>query len=119
MKGYITLPIILTLLMLSGCSRHANIIVDPKGLDMAQYQADLAECRQLSEQVESKAGTGAVAGAAVGAVVGEIVGGGNRTRIGASLGAVKGGLRGGAASRHERIRVIKNCLRHRGYHVLN
>jgi len=86
---------------------------------MGQYQADLAECRQLAEQVESKAGGGILGGAAVGAVVGEIVGGGSRTRIGAQLGALKGGLRGGAATKRERQKVVKNCLRSRGYNVLN
>ena len=32
---------------------------------------------------------------------------------------ISGGLRGGAATKRERIRVIKNCLRNRGYQVLN
>lgn len=119
MKQFLLISIILSLFTLTGCARNAKIIVDPKGVDMGQYHADLAECRQLSEQVESKVGGGVIGGAAVGAVVGEIVGGGRRTGIGASLGALKGGLRGGAATRHERQKVVKNCLRNRGYRVLN
>jgi outer membrane lipoprotein SlyB len=110
---------IFSMLMLTACARHGQIIIDPKGVDMGQYHTDLAECRQLAEQVDPKTGKGIVAGAVIGGVVGEIVGGGNRTRIGASLGALKGGLRGGAATRHERTRVIKNCLRNRGYQILN
>lgn len=119
MKKFILITIILSLFTLSGCARNSKIIVDPKGIDMGQYHADLAECRQLAEQVESKTGGGIIGGAAIGAVVGEIVGGGDRTRIGTQLGALKGGLRGGAATRHERTKVVKNCLRNRGYHVLN
>ena len=119
MKKLLILSLVLSLFTLMGCARHAKIIVDPVGVDMGHYRADLAECRQLAEQVEEKAGAGVVGGAIVGGLVGEIVGGRDSTRIGASLGALKGGLRGGAASRGERARVVKNCLRNRGYRVLN
>lgn len=120
MKKYIITAIIISLFALSGCARHSKIIVDPKGVDMGQYRADLAECKQLAEQVDdSKAGKGMVAGGVIGAIAGEIVGGGNRTRIGAGLGALKGGVAGGASTKRERTRVIKNCLRNRGYRILN
>lgn len=119
MNKFLLIAVMLSIFTLSGCARHAKVIIDPMGVDMGRYQANLAECKQLSEQVEPKAGAGIVGGAVVGGVVGEIVGGGNRTRIGAQLGALKGGLRGGAATKHERTRVVKNCLRHRGYRVLN
>ena len=119
MKKLLILSLILSMFTLMGCARHAKIIVDPEGVDMGHYRADLAECRQLAEQVEEKAGAGLVGGAIVGGLVGEIIGGRDSTRIGASLGALKGGLRGGAASNRERARVVKNCLRNRGYRVLN
>lgn len=119
MKKLLLLSLLVSIFTLSGCARHAKVIIDPHGVNMGQYNADLAECRQLSEQVEDKAGAGIIGGAIVGGIVGEIVGGRDSTRVGASLGALKGGLHGGAASRGERTRVVKNCLRSRGYNVLN
>lgn len=119
MNKLLLVTLLLSALVLSGCARNAQIIVDPKGIDMAKYQSDLAECQQLSQQVESKTGKGIIGGAAVGAVAGEIIGGGKRTRVLSGLGALRGGVHGGAATRHERQRVVKNCLRLRGYRVLN
>ncbi|MCK4863808.1 MAG: glycine zipper family protein [Gammaproteobacteria bacterium] len=119
MNKFFLLPVIISLLSISGCARHAQIIIDPHGVDMGQYQADLAECQHLSRQVHSKVGEGVVGGAIVGAIVGKIIGG-NRTAVRTSkLGALSGGLSGGAATMQERDRVVKNCLRNRGYQVLN
>lgn len=119
MKKYVLIPSILVMLTLMGCARHTQIIIDPHGVDMGQYQADLAECQHLSQQVHSKVGGGVVGGAIVGAIAGKIVGS-NRTAVKtAKLGALSGGLSGGAATMQERERVVKNCLRNRGYQVLN
>ena len=119
MKKLVLLSSILLLFTFTGCARHAQIIIDPHGVDMGQYQADLAECQHLARQVHSKVGGGVVGGAIVGAVVGKIIGG-NRTAVKtAKLGALSGGLSGGAATMQERDRVVKNCLRNRGYQVLN
>lgn len=119
MNKYFYLTLIITLLTLTGCARHSNVIIDPQGVDMGRYQADLSECKQIAEQVESRAVKGAVGGAIIGAIAGEIVGGGNRTNVAAGLGALKGGVVGDAASKRERTRVVKNCLRNRGYSILN
>lgn len=119
MKKYIVLITVLSTLIISGCARHSKVIIDPQGVNMSNYQADLADCRQVSEQVESKVGKGLLGGAVVGAVAGEIVGGGNKTQVGSKLGALSGAIKGGRATRIERARVVKNCLRHRGYRVLN
>ena len=112
--------VILGIVTLAGCARHAQIIIDPYGVDMGMYQQDLADCRQLARQVRSKVGEGIVTGAIVGTVVGKIIGGhhSNTSRT-TKLGALSGGLQGGSATVHERERVVKNCLRNRGYQVLN
>ncbi len=117
MNKYLLLSLIIGSLGLNGCARHGNIIIDPQGVDMAMYQTDLAQCKQLAEQVESRAAKGIVGGAIVGTVVGRILGGSGE-RAG-QLGALSGGLKGAGASRRERTRVIKNCLRNRGYQILN
>lgn len=119
MKKILLLSLIVTLFTVTGCARRAQIIIDPNGIDMALYHQDLAECQNLARQVESKVGEGIIGGAVVGAIAGAIIGGSRTSDKMSKLGALSGGLKGGASTRHERIRVIKICLRNRGYQVLN
>lgn len=112
---------LLVILLVGGCagSRHSKPIIDPAGVDMAQFESDLDACVQIAEQVEQKAGSGAVGGAVVGALVGSIVGDSRTAMKSAGAGAVVGGARGGAATQREKDVVVKNCLRERGYKILN
>lgn len=120
MNNYSILVIMLGMLTLNGCAaRRPNIVIDPQGVDMGRYQADLTQCQQLAMQVESKAGKGLIGGAAVGAIAGNIIGDSGKTKKGAKLGALGGAVKGGIVTRGERLRVVKNCLRSRGYAVLN
>jgi len=119
MNKLLLFPLILATMLFTGCARHSQIIIDPHGVDMGLYQQDLAECQNLSRQVHSKVGEGIVGGAIVGAIAGKIVGGNRTAAKTAKLGALSGGLSGGGATRIERERVVKNCLRNRGYQVLN
>ena len=106
-------------LTLSGCATRP--IVDTSGVDMQQYQADLAECEKIAQQVDvdasiaGSAGLGALIGAALGAITGDA----SSVAYGAGWGAITGGASGGLAADQERSRVSKNCLHHRGYVVLN
>lgn len=108
----------LALSLLAGCVGQP--IVDRKGVDPVAYQRDLTECEGYARQVSvgQKAGAGAAGGAAVGAVIGAILGG-VTTGEGAAVGAVQGGVRGTASGARERSQVVRNCLRNRGYSVLN
>jgi len=119
MKKLLLITLILSITTVTGCARRAQVIIDPEGVDMGLYRADLADCQNIARQVDSKVGSGIVGGAIVGAIAGSIVGGHRTADKTAKLGALSGGLQGGAATRHERIRVIKNCMRNRGYRVLN
>lgn len=96
-------------------------IVDMRGVDAVQYRVDLAECDQYAEQVSvgQRVAAGAVAGAVIGGAVGAAVGNSNTAQRSAGAGAVIGGARGGADGFRERNYVIRNCLRNRGYAVLN
>jgi hypothetical protein len=107
-------------LLLGGCAGRAPI-VDQKGVNQAAYQQDLAECQGYADQVAlgQQAGAGALGGAAVGAAIGAIVGDSDTVERAAGTGAVVGGARGAAAGARERSQVVKNCLRGRGYRVLN
>ena len=96
-------------------------IVDMKGVNQAQYEADLAECKQYVAQVDAggKVAGGAAAGAAVGGIMGAIFGNGGTAARGAGAGAVAGGARGAGSAIQERHQVLRNCLLNRGYRVLN
>ena len=126
MKRLVTLA--LAMATLAGCAQTYQPVVDTKGQDSARYQQDLYECRQYAEQV-SPAGQaavgglgGAAGGAALGAITGALVGGVSAGE-GAALGAATGGAVGVGAGAYrgidEQQRVIDNCLRGRGYNVLN
>ena len=115
---------------------HANnVVVDMSQVqDYTQYQTDLQQCEGLAvqnqpdaPQREAVAGT-AVRGAAVGATAGAISGGSGSkaAKKGAGIGVIA------AASRNSRNRraasanasaqtdqIVKNCMRGRGYNVLN
>ena len=115
---------------------HANnVVVDMSQVqDYNQYQMDLQQCEGLAvqnqpdaPQRESVAGT-AVKGAAVGATAGAVSGrsGSKAAKKGAGVGVIA------AASRNSRNRraasanasaqtdqIVKNCMRGRGYNVLN
>lgn len=108
-----------TAALVSACASQP--IVDTQGKSMAQYEQDLADCRDYAKQVRAgqKVAVGAVAGAAVGAVIGAAVGNSDTAARGAAVGATSGTVRGTGSALHERERVVFNCLRHRGYAVLN
>lgn len=121
MKRIYLLFAIVGILLLAGCaSAHkSKPVIDPAGVDMAQYDTDVAECEQIATQVEQKAGAGAAEGALVGGLIGAIVGGSDSALTGAGVGAVAGGAGSSADTQQERSKVVKNCLRNRGYKILN
>ncbi len=110
----------LVTLLLAGCSSQ-RIIIDRQGVDMSMYDRDLAECRRYAQEVPvgEEVAKGAVGGAVIGGVLGAIVGDSRTASRVAGAGAVTGGLRGGGRADNEKDRVVKNCLRNRGYQVLN
>lgn len=113
---------------LAGCAQSYQPVVDTGNVNTSRYQQDLFECRQYAEQVSpaAEAGKGALlgaaGGAALGAVVGALTGGvgaGEAAAWGAGTGAVVGGGTGAYQGTADQKRIIDNCLRGRGYNVLN
>ena len=119
----------------TGAANATNVVVDmSQVVDYTVYQTDLQQCEGLAvqnqpdaPQREGVAGT-AVKGAAVGAAAGAISGGSGSkaAKKGAGVGVIA------AASRNSRNRraasanasaqtdqIVKNCMRGRGYNVLN
>lgn len=110
------------LLFGSGCTTTKEIIVDRQGIDYSRYAADKAECETYASEVRTgdKVLKGAASGAAIGAVVGAIADDSTEGTVrAAGVGAVAGGVQGLAEGEREQVSVVKQCLRGRGYKVLN
>jgi outer membrane lipoprotein SlyB len=114
MKAFLFIGVALA----AGCAAHPDPIVDMKGVNVAQYEEDLAQCKSYGDEV--KVEQGILKGAATGAVVGGVVGAidGNTGR-GAGYGSVAGGTKSGVRNQREKEQVVKRCMRGRGYQVLN
>ena len=121
MKAKLFVVMCIAALLTAGCAstRQSEVVVDPDGVDMGQFNRDLDECREISKQVSQKAAGGAVGGAVVGAAIGAIIGNSRTAARGAGVGGVLGGAKGAGSTHRERKRVVKNCMRERGYSVLN
>ena len=117
----------LNLCFVIGCAqtnlsdRNDIAIIDTRGVDESVFKKDYSECSDFAKNIDLTERTlkqGAVAGA-TGAAVGAIIGGEETAKkIGGSaavLNAVEANLDG----RNEQAKIIKNCLRGRGYKVLN
>jgi hypothetical protein len=110
-------------LLLPACA--SKPIIDTKGVDLVQYQEDLQDCAIIAEQVDTgktvakSAGAGAAVGAAFGVVTSVITGDSSAIGYTAAYGAVGGGTSGAFKADDEKAMVVRNCLRNRGYVVLN
>ncbi|WP_444944188.1 glycine zipper family protein [Microbulbifer sp. ZKSA006] len=121
----------MVVVLLSGCAAQpeqvpgaGGIVIDTWGVNMNQYQVDLAECKGIAYSTYSDQGrrgaAGAAGGAVIGGALGAIVGDSSRAALaGAGAGALVGGLSGGSSASAEATYIIKNCLSGRGYRVLN
>ncbi|MFI2809724.1 MULTISPECIES: glycine zipper family protein [Microbulbifer] len=101
-----------------------GVVIDTYGVNMRQYQLDLADCRSKAYYARADAGrrgvTRAAGGALLGGALGAIVGdSSSAAAAGAGAGALLGGVSGVGSSYSEEGRIVRNCLRGRGYRVLN
>lgn len=112
--------LLLITLAVPGCASQ-KVIIDKEGVDMSKYEQDLETCKQYAEEVEtgSEVAKGAAGGAVIGGAVGAILGGRRSAEKLAGVGAVTGAARGGSGASSSKSQVTKNCLRGRGYRVLN
>ncbi|TQV68050.1 glycine zipper family protein [Exilibacterium tricleocarpae] len=119
MKAAVTLLGVFSIL-LAGCASD-RVIIDRKGVSMAQYAQDRSECEAYADEVNTgeKVAEGTAAGAVLGGVFGAIFGDSGTAARGAGAGAVSGAAGGAGKAAAEKDRVVKNCLAGRGYKVLN
>jgi hypothetical protein len=115
------LPLILTMVSaVAACTTTSEIIIDEKGVDMRLYEENLVECSEYADQVAvgAKAAKGGASGAAVGGAVGAVSSHRDAGEA-AAIGAITGVTKGLSEGDREKVQVVKNCLRGRGYRVLN
>ncbi len=119
-------PMVLAVLvaasLTAGCAipQHRPII-DMGNKSYSAYQQDLEECTNLSKQVDAggQALEGAAGGAIIGALLAMAAGGRGYAGAGAKVGLLSGIVGGSARGVTEERAVLSNCLRGRGYSVLN
>lgn len=117
--------------LLFGCATQqeqvpgaGGVVIDTYGVNMQQYQMDLADCQRLAVASRNDQGrrgvTRAAGGALLGGALGAIIGDTSRAAAaGAGTGALLGGVSGVSSANIEADRIVRNCLLGRGYRVLN
>lgn len=119
----------LSILIVVGCQTYTPV-VDPQSVSTEKedkYYRDQAECKALASQSTGGARSvardtvvGGAVGTGTGALIGTIAG---DTVEGLAYGAVIGGLAGGARGVYQNNKeyetVYRNCMKARGYDVLN
>lgn len=121
MKSSIFLALVF---MLASCAgADVRPVTDMKGVDTVAYENDLKECQEYASQKPGAAETaakGGVGGGILGGILG-LVGGGTGTKVaqGAGVGATIGVGGGSILGNKAQEDMVKNCLRGRGYKVLD
>jgi len=120
-----TIVAIVSLALVAGCATidHGyRPVIDTAGVNQAQLDRDLVECRQFAKE-RLDAANGAVAGAVAGAVltvalVAILGGSGRDLSRAAGAGALGGGVGGAAGAERDQRQIVAACLQQRGYRVL-
>jgi outer membrane lipoprotein SlyB len=109
----------------AGAGADYRPVVDMSGHSQEAYSRDVAACQQTARtarnntDIAEDAGMGAAGGGAVGAVAGAI---GGSPLLGAGVGALAGLAGTGgyeeASTENREERIVKNCMRARGYTIL-
>jgi len=117
-----------SLLILASSYALSDPVVDPASVkNEDKFYRDRAECRSIAKNNTNKWGSaakdtviGAGVGAGTGALIGAISGSAGK---GAGIGAIVGGVGGGGRAVYKSNKnydtLYRNCMRDRGYKVLN
>jgi uncharacterized protein YcfJ len=118
---------IFSVIILLSCASYTPVVDTQNVKNQDKYYRDQAECKTIASQNTSTAKNVAkdtVIGGAVGAGTGTLLGviTGN-TVTGLAMGSVIGGVAGGAKGAYDSNKnyetIYRNCMRGRGYNVLN
>ena len=117
--------LLFTIVILTGCVSTASDpifsgskpIIDKKGVDLNAYDVDFKECTEYANDIS--VGRSVLKGSAAGAAIGGVVEVLTDEDDAIEVGAISGGAKSGIMSIRQKERVLKKCLRGRGYKVLN
>ena len=118
--------LILSILLLCGCmGKNYRPVIDPKGVNMNQYEVDLLDCKTIAgeQSIVAESAQTALVGATAGAVVGTIVGAifgdpAAGAASGAGYGGAGGAVDGAVSGLRGQSQIVSNCMSGRGYRVL-
>jgi outer membrane lipoprotein SlyB len=122
------LKVLSILFLVSATYVWAEPVVDPASIkDQDKYYRDKSECQRIAKNNSGdwkNAAKDTVIGAGVGAGTGALIGAiGGSAGKGAGIGAVIGGVGGGGRAVYKSNKnynsIYRNCMRGRGYRVLN
>lgn len=112
---------------LSACAYNQKPVVDMTNVDQAKYEQDYKYCQGYAEQVDkseyekTEAANGAATGAIIGAIAGIFEDGLGGAVVGAAaggaVGAGSGALSGANDATGVQSKVLRSCLRQKGYKV--
>ncbi len=114
-----------TLIILTGCVSTlsdpifsgSKPIIDKKGVDLNAYEVDLEECTEYANEIS--VGQSILKGSAAGAAIGGAIEVLTDKEDAIELGTISGGAKSGITSVRQKERIVKKCLRGRGYKILN
>ncbi|TDR74591.1 glycine zipper family protein [Photobacterium lutimaris] len=122
------LTLIICTSLLSACSYNAAPVVGSHDNTQLEYEQDLAECRQKTQQVDkseavrTSATNMALIGTAAGAIGGLLtddVGMGESMVWGLALGAGTGAAIGSVKATQTQALVLRRCMELKGYEILD
>lgn len=121
MKGP-TIILCAVLLALQACASRIAVIESAE-VDKQQLERDMTECRSYADALDDnrRVAEGIFIGAFFAGITEYIFSGGDEdfARGAAFIGGLDGGLHAASDLAYEKSEVVKNCLHHRGYIVLN
>jgi len=119
--------LVCSVVILTSCATYSPV-VDPQSVrNDDKYYRDRAECRALADANTSKGKSvardtviGGAVGTGTGALIGAIAGSATKgLAYGAVIGGVAGATKGVYESNKNYETIYRNCMRGRGYNVLN
>ncbi|WP_197068578.1 glycine zipper family protein [Photobacterium gaetbulicola] len=123
-----TTALLICTALLSACSYNAAPVVGSHDKTQLEYEQDLAECRQKTQEVDkgeavrTSAANMALIGTAAGAIGGLIaddVGMGESMVWGLALGAGTGAAIGSVKATQTQSLVLRRCMELKGYQILD
>lgn len=118
-----TLPLLVFIFLLLQACASGVTVLDTAGVDKQQLEEDMTQCREYADELDNSDVVlqSALLGGFLAGVTEWVFSGGDEdfARGAAFVGALEGGAIAATELEYEKDEIVKNCLHHRGYIVLN